>query len=136
MRTRAQPLFDRFILPRVGSSVRGVDSEVAEVIESIGVLLNTRSPFSLSDCEQMPRRTVLDYGMPDFLHISPVSRDAIHQLARSVQSVIQAHESRITVIAVEIDVPRPCRDTFRVLITGEINTRNGKESVMFPVEVR
>lgn len=136
MRTRAQPLFDRFILPRVESSVRGVDSEVAEVIESIGVLLNTRSPFSLSDCEQMPRRTVLDYGMPDFLHISPVSRDAIHHLARSVQSVIQAHESRITVIAVDIDVPRPCRDAFRVLITGEMNTRNGKESVMFPVEVR
>lgn len=136
MRTRVLPLFDRFLSPSGRSNIRGVSEEIADVIGSIGTLLNTRSPFSATDCARIQRRTVLDYGMPDFLHISPVSRGAIHHLARTVQSVINAHEPRITVIAVEVDIPRPCRDSFRVLITGELNTRDGKETVMFPLDVR
>jgi len=135
VRTRVLSLFDRFIPPRGESDFRGVDTEVTDVIESIKVLLNTRSPFSMTDCEQVARRTVLDYGMPDFLHLSPVSREAVYRLARSVEKVIQAHEYRIRVVSVEIKVPRPCRDIFIVMITGEINTRSGKKSVAFPVDV-
>lgn len=110
---------------------------VADVICAVETLLNTRSPFSLTVCTNLTRRTVIDYGLPDFLHLSPLSRAASYQLAQAVKDTIAAHEPRLLVTSVDVHLPRPCRDVFRVLITGTIRTLNGSlEKVSFPVDVK
>lgn len=112
-------------------------NEKEEVIHAVSVLLNTRSPFSLSACSQLTRRTVLDYGLPDFLHLSPLSREATYQLARAVREAIEAHEKRLIVDTIDVQLPRPSREIFRVVVTGSIRTRRGDlERVSFPIEVQ
>ncbi len=111
--------------------------DVADVIVSVQILLNTRSPFSLTECRNLSRRTVIDYGLPDFLHLSPLSRAASYELARAVKDTLTAHEPRLSVISVDVQLPRPCRDVFRVMICGNIKTLNGHiEQVNFPVDVK
>ncbi len=112
-------------------------NEIEEVIHAVSALLNTRSPFSLSVCSQLTRRTVLDYGLPDFLHLSPLSREASYQLARAVREAIDAHEKRLIVDTIDVQLPRPSREIFRVVVTGSIRTRRGDlERVSFPIEVQ
>jgi type VI secretion system lysozyme-like protein len=138
MRTRGIALFDRFLVCTEDDWHAGGGSatDVGVVEQSIDALLNTRSPFSLSDCEMLERRSVIDYGMPDFLHLSPLSRVATHRLARVVHDTIAAHEPRFAIRAVDVEMPRPCRDAFRVLISGEIKVDDTRsELVTFPVEV-
>ncbi len=111
-------------------------NEVADVIYAVQKLLNTRSPFSLTVCKNLSRRTVIDYGLPDFLHLSPLSRAASYELARAVKDTLAAHEPRLFVASVDVQLPRPCRDVFRVLISGNIKTLSGSlEEVSFPVDV-
>ena len=114
-----------------------VGNEKEEVIHAVSVLLNTRSPFSLSVCSKLTRRTVLDYGLPDFLHLSPLSREASYELARAVREAIEAHEKRLIVGTIDVQLPRPSREIFRVVVTGSIRTRRGDlERVSFPIEVQ
>ena len=111
--------------------------EVKSVIKDVEKLLNTRSASSLSHCSNVQRRTVLDYGMPDFLHLSPLSRAAALELAKAVKDTIDAHEPRIVVNSVEVQLPRPCRDIFRVLIDGVVITIQGEaKPVIFPIDVQ
>ena len=110
--------------------------DVEDVIRSVDILLNTRSPLSLTGCTNLARRTVIDYGLPDFLHLSPLSRSASYQLAEAVKETIAAHEPRLLVASVDIQLPRPCRDIFRVLISGKVKTICGDfENVVFPINV-
>jgi type VI secretion system lysozyme-like protein len=111
--------------------------DLKDIIRAVGILLNTRSPFSLTACKNLPRRTVIDYGLPDFLHLSPLSRAASYQLAGAVSETITAHEPRLVVTSVDVQLPRPCRDIFRVLISGKIKNTNGEfENVTFPIDVK
>jgi predicted component of type VI protein secretion system len=111
-------------------------NEVEDVIYAVQILLNTRSPFSLTVCKNLSRRTVIDYGLPDFLHLSPLSRVASYELARAVKETLAAHEPRLFVASVEVQLPRPCRDVFRVMISGNVKTLSGSyEKVSFPIDV-
>ena len=138
MRTRGTALFDRFLSSQDELSLADKDeaNSVALVMRSIEELLNTRSSFSMSDCERLKRRSIIDYGMPDFLHLSPLSRAATHRLARAVHDAVAAHEPRLTIRGVEVETPRPCRDAFRVVISGEVRVDDTHvEAITFPVEV-
>jgi hypothetical protein len=54
-----------------------------------------------------------------------------------VKDTIAAHEPRLVVTSVDVQLPRPCRDVFRVLIAGTVNTLTGnREKVSFPVDVK
>lgn len=140
MRTRDHSFYGCFITTE---AIRDQDvfrvnerDDVADVIRAIENLLNTRSPFSLTICTALSRRTVIDYGLPDFLHLSPLSRAASYQLARAVKDTITAHEPRLLITSVDVHLPRPCRDVFRVLISGAVKTLAGSlEKVSFPVDV-
>ena len=138
MRTRDYSFFRCFI--RSEESPEAFNflerDDIDDVIRSVEILLNTRSPLSLTVCTNIARRTVIDYGLPDFLHLSPLSRSASYQLAEVVKKTITAHEPRLIVASVEIQLPRPCRDMFRVLITGKVIAINGDfENITFPVNV-
>ncbi len=141
MRTRDFSFLGCFIQPNGSQDPEVLKSyesdDIEDVILSVETLLNTRSPFSLTVCTNISRRTVIDYGLPDFLHLSPLSRAASYQLAGAVKDTISAHEPRLLVTSVDVQLPRPCRDVFRVLITGKIKTLNGRlESVAFPIDVK
>jgi predicted component of type VI protein secretion system len=141
LRTRDYSFFGCFISPEGNQDheERRVleRDDVDDVILAVEILLNTRSPLSLTVCTNLSRRTVIDYGLPDFLHLSPLSRAASYQLAGVVKDTIDAHEPRLFVTSVDIQLPRPCRDVFRVLITGKIkNINGGLENVTFPVDVK
>jgi type VI secretion system lysozyme-like protein len=140
LRTRDHSFYGCFIAPeddRRHELFQDMErDDTADVILAVEKLLNTRSPYSLTVCTALPRRTVIDYGLPDFLHLSPLSRAASYQLARAVKDTIAAHEPRLIVTSVDVQLPRPCRDIFRVLIAGTIKTLAGNlESVSFPVDV-
>lgn len=142
MRTRDHSFYGCFISSEDSHDqdilkVKESPDDVADVIRAVEILLNTRSPFSLSVCTALSRRTVIDYGLPDFLHLSPLSRAASYQLARAVKDTITAHEPRLIVTSVDVQLPRPCRDVFKVLIAGTIKTLTGSlEKVSFPVDVK
>jgi len=140
LRTRDYSFFGCFITPEGSQDQEELKvlerDDVDDVILAVEILLNTRSPLSLTVCTNLSRRTVIDYGLPDFLHLSPLSRAASYQLAGVVKDTIDAHEPRLFVTSVDIQLPRPCRDVFRVLITGKIkNINGGFENVTFPVDV-
>lgn len=141
MRTRDFSFVGCFITPDGGSDLEVFKfckkDDIDEVILSVEILLNTRSSMSLTECTNLARRTVIDYGLPDFLHLSPLSRAASYQLAGAVKDAIAAHEPRLVVTSVDVQLPRPCRDVFRVIITGKIKSINGLfEKVTFPVDVK
>ncbi len=141
MRTRDHSFYNCFIAienePDQGAFKVMERDDVADVIRSVETLLNTRSPFSLTVCAALSRRSVIDYGLPDFLHLSPLSRAASYKLAGTVKDAISAHEPRLVVTSVDIQLPRPCRDVFKVLIAGTVKMLNGRlEKVSFPIDVK
>ncbi len=134
-------LFHRFDNAAQSSQLSGyVEDEmvddVASVVREVTLLLNTRSPLSASASAALPRRTVLEYGLADFLHLSPVSMDDAKQLARFIREAIVAYEPRLQVDNVVIDTPRPCRDAVYAVISGQVRKRDlSIVPVHFPVQV-
>lgn len=132
-------LFDRFVESeddQAGSELGRTDRDVHSVKEAVRALLNTRSPFSASMCGELRRRTVIDYGLPDFIHLSPLSRIDSQYLARMVHSTIQSHEPRLTVNNVTVQTPRRSRDMVRVTIMGHVKGKDRQETmVSFSVDV-
>lgn len=134
-------LFYRFDNVRQSSQLSGyaedeVIDDVGSVIREVTLLLNTRSPLSASDCAVLPRRTVLEYGLTDFLHLSPVSMDDAKQLARFIREAIVAYEPRLQVDSIVIDTPRSCRDAVYAVISGQVRKRDlSIVPVYFPVQV-
>ncbi len=132
-------LFDRFVESEGEPAARQLDKtdrDVLSVRTAVHVLLNTRSPFSASACDELRRRTVIDYGLPDFVHLSPLSRLDSQYLARMVHNTIRWHEPRLLVYTVTVETPRPCRDVLRVKITGLVRGEDRQETmVSFSVDV-
>lgn len=132
-------LFDRFVDSEGehgGGQPDQMDRDVHSVRTTVHALLNTRSPFSASVCFELERRTVIDYGLPDFVHLSPLSGIDSLYLARMVHNTVRWHEPRLTVDKVVVETPRPCRDVLRVTITGVVRGENRQETtVSFSVDV-
>lgn len=126
---------------RFGGNVDAADSdefsefdEVGSVVAEVTLLLNTRAPFSKNIGSQ--RMTVLEYGLADFSHYSPGSRQDAKLLEKLIRETVSAHEPRIVVDSVTVDTPRSSRDCLSVLISGYV--RKGDYSmvpVRFPVSV-
>lgn len=128
-------VFDRFFgLKRNSADIES--DAVATIIESVGRLLNTRSSCPASQSLSTPRQTVLDYGLPDFIHLSPQSRTDAEFLSKIVANAIRWHEPRFVVDDVAIDVPRPRREIMRVRVFGRVVLAGAKERfASFSVEV-
>jgi len=113
-----------------------IDDEVVSVIEEVMLILNTRSPLSASSCAKLSRRSVLDYGLADFLHLSPLNRQDIQQLANYIRDAILAHEPRLQVDKVVIETPRPNRDALSAVVSGRVRKKDRTMvPVSFPVRV-
>ncbi|HUG10201.1 MAG TPA: hypothetical protein VMM36_04270 [Opitutaceae bacterium] len=106
-----------------------------EVIEDVRRLLGTRCMRRI-DAGTSKRRTVLDYGLPDYLHLSPTSRlDAI-VLAGMVRNTIHSYVPAVIVEKVLIDLPRARRDEVRATISAKVLRRDGSSlPVTFPIHI-
>ncbi len=62
-------------------------------------LLNTRRPAPPGDPRQL---TVLDYGIPDFSHLSPASSEDRAELAALVAQAVAAFEPRLSQVRVVV----------------------------------
>lgn len=136
-RTNKALLFHRFSTPTaLEREAVGEPDEVSSVISEVTMLLNTRSPLPASSASKMMRRTVLEYGLVDFLHFSPSNRQDAQQLARLIRETVRAYEPRLCVDSVTVDAPRSCRDALSALISGFVRKRDSSlVPVSFPVKV-
>lgn len=129
-------LFHRFggRMNAANSSEFAAFDEVDSVISEVTLLLNTRSTFSTNI--GTPRRTVLDYGLADFSHYSPGSRQDAQLLANLIRETVIAYEPRLVVDSVTVDTPRSSRDCLLALISGYVRKRDHSiVPVRFPVSV-
>lgn len=108
--------------------------EVGSVVAEVTLLLNTRSPFSGG--VGVSRRTVLEYGLADFSHYSPGSRQDAQLLAKLIRETVIAYEPRLVIDSVTVETPRSSRDCLSALISGYVRKRDRSiVSVTFPVSV-
>ena len=105
------PLFDR-LFDRDPSQTEDQPRRVLtrrEVLDSIRVelarLLNTRCPGTMDDLAGQ-ERTVVNFGMPDFLALSPTTERDRQRLARLITDAVRAYEPRLRGAVVEVAPPR------------------------------
>lgn len=101
------PLFDRLTAPadlvkeKSGSS-RSMSAQQA--IESVRIdlnrLLNSRTTL------HGPELTAINFGLPDFSHVSAMDARARNELALRIQRIIEAFEPRLSQIKVVVDPHR------------------------------
>lgn len=129
--------FDRFRKDSVRDlEDKNNDAELALVIKEINRLLNTKCARPEYLLGEMKRRTVLHYGLPDFVHLSPKSRADAKILTKYIIDTIESHEPRLRVKSITVDSPRPYRDAITAIISGFIEKENLiKKTVKFPVYV-
>ena len=96
-----RPLFDRFVdrdpeMKREMRPVRTLDDRALRrsVRRELRALFNTRCPFA---AHRLPvsERSVIDYGIPDFSHLSAGNPDDRATLARILRDAIEAFEPRL-----------------------------------------
>jgi type VI secretion system protein ImpF len=66
-------------------------------------LLNTRSLARVHTDNPPEGRSVLEFGLPDFTHLSPASWEDRQKLARQVRDAIIAFEPRLKVRKVQVE---------------------------------
>ena len=134
------PLFDRLFdlqLSQQETQPRRVLAR-REVLGSIRAelsrLLNTRCADTIDHLAQQ-ERTVVNFGMPDFLTLSATREADRQRLAHLVTEAVRAYEPRLRSPVVEV-VPHPDR-YFSLLLTlhATLDLDNLAEPVSFPLVI-
>lgn len=113
-------LFDRFLLAECGTAFVSDEELVSSVITEVTRLLNVRAPLTTLEAATQSRRTVIDYGLVDFLHLSPLRRQDSEKLAAYVYDTVDAYEPRLVLEKVVVEAPRPTRDALYAILTGYV----------------
>lgn len=132
------PLFERLVNQpqRPGAPAQEPlrSYQVEEAAESIRReverLLNTRC---ILPAECAPERTVLQYGVPDFTHISAASTLDLLALSRTLSLAITSFEPRLSSVQVELrqDPRRPNAAVGHLY--AKLQLRTLSEAVSFPL---
>ncbi len=94
-------------------------------------LLNTRAPYP-HDVLEKQERTAINYGLPDFSHLSAKSPDDRLLIARFVEKTIEAYEPRMQEVRVEMDEYRPEHKALTARIKTVIVVESIRDPVSFP----
>jgi type VI secretion system protein ImpF len=109
---------------------------VAALRESVGRelmrLLNTRCPRLGGPVDEADR-TILDYGIPNFSHLSVGSDTDTHQLARILEQSITVYEPRLRNVRVTIEPSNTSKTTAIGSIEAMLVVGNVNEPVSFPL---
>lgn len=128
-------LFDRFRLVQLDDSRAPGEDEVSFVIAEVTRLLNVRAPLNAMEASGRSRRTVVDYGLVDFLHLSPMGRQDAQKLAAYVFAAVEAYVPQLTLEKVVVETPRPTRDALCAVLTGHVRG-NGRLEVPLSFSVK
>jgi len=104
--------------------------------ESVGTeltrLLNTRCP-RIGGIVDEADRTILDYGVPSFTHISTGSDTDTRQLAQILEQAIKFYEPRLREVRVTIESSTTSKITTTGTIEAMLVVDNVNEPVSFPL---
>ena len=108
--------------------IRGL---IALVIHELRCLLNTRLPVG-ADRREDRRQTAVDYGLPDFSHLSGSPSDRA-QLASLVEKKIEAFEPRLRDVRVLLEPDPSSRRRLVGTVSGSLRVTTLTEPVSFPL---
>lgn len=137
-----RPLFDRLIdmdpasaaeaRPKRSLDRRGLRLSIRRELQR---LFNTRLHLPLEALEGR-ERTVLEYGLPDYSHFSPLRLEDRKLLAEQVRRAVVAYEPRLSRTKVDVGPPDGDPQNLKVVITGELVIDEVAEPVSFPTVFR
>jgi len=106
-----------------------------KLIRDIGWLLNTRITERFDVGEEVGPRTVLDFGVDDWSHLSPANYEHRDLLAANVQEAMMAFEPRLAINRVEADLVPGRGQTLRLRFDAMIVADGAREPVSFDLVV-
>lgn len=112
--------------------IYGVAALRASVGRELMRLLNTRCP-RLGGVVNEADRTILDYGIPDFAHLTAGSDTDTQQLARTLERTIAIYEPRLRSVRVTVERSRMSQSAVVGSIEGLLVVGNVNEPVSFPL---
>lgn len=129
------PIWDRLV-PDVGPVAVGASWTLTQLKEGIArdlqALFNTRTAWKDSVIERYPElaKSVMNYGMPDFTHLSMSSSDDRETVCAAMQLAIERFEPRLRNITVALEVQS---EPYRLLIaiSATLNVRQAAEPIQF-----
>ncbi len=128
------PLFERLVeqYPPAGEPLRSYDVAAASesVRREVDRVLNTRCIASAGASRQ---NTVMQYGVPDFSHISVASTPDLLALSHRLTQAIQSFEPRLANVQVELQ-PDPRNPNGAVgHLHARLQIRMVSEAICFPL---
>jgi type VI secretion system lysozyme-like protein len=118
------PLFDRI----TGFSEASFDGRLMDahglrlsLLRDLGRLFNARNGLTI-EAFLASEPSVLDYGLPDLLSLSPRSRVDLDQVAQVVKHGITLYEPRLSHVEVKADLDTARHNAARVTIAAAVNT--------------
>jgi type VI secretion system lysozyme-like protein len=105
------------------------------IVRDLKWLLNTRCVKRYDVGKDLGSRSVIDFGLDDFTHLTPASYDDRELLARQLREAIRAFEPRLQIRQVTVE-PIPGRHrALEARFSAFLLTEDAREPVSFRVEV-
>lgn len=98
-------------------------------------LLNTRSSYAPEILNQM-ERTVVNYGIPDYYHLSPKSLEDQKTLSRELGRTISIYEPRLQDVHVVIEGYDDDKKSLMAGVRGVIVVESIRDPVSFPFSIQ
>ena len=138
-----RPLFDRLVDLAPASTAEAyphsvVDPEgvLTSVKREIQRILDTRRPVGRQAPALPARPSVRDYGVPDFVDLSPLDLDGRSAMETALRQSIAAFEPRLTNVGVALVVRDVDRDRrLDALVTGDVKVGRVEQRVSFSVSL-
>jgi type VI secretion system protein ImpF len=134
------PLFDRLtesgagVSPSYAGKVLDRNALLESVRQEIGRILNTRNHLS-GTLREFAEGTVLDYGIPNFSHVSPASPLELQQLGDLLARRIASAEPRLASVQVRLQ-PDPASPKSAIgIVRAVLRIGSVVEPVTFPLEI-
>jgi len=131
------PLFDRLVdrdrfLRRELVQMRAIDrrSVKESVRRELEQLFNTRCPVP-AHLLPLRKRTVIDYGIPDFSTFAPRNHADYARLAAILRNAIDIYEPRLANVSVEVERDRDDEFSLIGIITADLVFDGVAEPVLF-----
>lgn len=98
-------------------------------------LLNTRSSYAPEILNQM-ERTVVNYGIPDYYHLSPKNLEDQKALSQELGRTISIYEPRLQDVHVVIEGYDDDRKSLMAGVRGVIVVESIRDPVSFPFSIQ
>jgi type VI secretion system protein ImpF len=129
------PVWDRLVQDD-GAAIGGTSWTLCQLKEGIArdlqALFNTRSVWKEDAIGRYPQlaRSVLNFGLPDFTHLSMSSSDDRNTVCAAMKLAIERFEPRLCGVRVALEVQAaPYR--LLIAISATLNVRQATEPILF-----